>query len=152
MMQLIDDTFEMRNDPGQLEVNEEQREKLAALHPATLSELANADGPLIWVLLVPTTQALMSSFLAGTLSEKELLEQTPLAASYDCLYLCSVSTLPEVRGKGQTKALCLKAIRSITAEHPIQTLCVWPFSQEGLGLAKSLANTLGMELLVKEAR
>ncbi len=149
MMQVIEDTFAMRDDPGQIEVNAQQRRKLEALHASTLSELANEDGPLIWVLLVPTTRALMYAFLDGSISEKELLEQTPVGVAYDCLYLCSVSALPEVRGKGKSKDLCLQAIRAIAANHPIQCLFVWPFSKEGLLLAQGIGKELGMEVLVK---
>lgn len=151
MMQVIEETFAIRQDSGQIQVNTAERKKLEALHPSTLSELANEEGPLIWVLLVPTTKHLMQSFLDGLISEKELLKQTPLGINYDSLYLCSVSTLPEIRGAGKSKALCLKAIRAIAADHPIQHLFVWPFSEGGLKLAQSLARELGMQLLTKKS-
>ncbi|MBL7931336.1 MAG: hypothetical protein JNL60_05525 [Bacteroidia bacterium] len=150
MMQVIDETFATRNDPGQISVSPAQQKKLAAIHPSTLSELANDDGPLIWLLLIPTTKEIADAFLSGKITEKELLDKTPIGASYDCIYLCSASTLPEARGKGQTKSLCIKAIKEIAALHPIKTLLVWPFTKEGNILAKKIANQTGLELLVKE--
>lgn len=150
MMQIIDETFEMRKDPGQIQVSPAQQKKLAAIHPATLSEFANEDGPLIWILLIPTTKEIMQSFLGAKITEKELLDKTVIGISYDCIYLCSASTLPEVRGKGETKALCIKAIKDIVRQHPIKTLFVWPFTKEGSLLAQGIAKELDMNLLVKD--
>lgn len=150
MMQVIDETFATRNDPGQIQMNAAQRKKLEAIHPSTLSELANEDGPLIWVLLIPTTQEVMQAFLNGKITEKELLDQTKVGQPYDCIYLCSASTLPELRGKGQTKALCIKAIKEIASQHPVRTLFVWPFTKEGDYLAQGIAKALGMELLIRK--
>jgi hypothetical protein len=149
MLQIIDETFKMRDDPGQIQVTPDQQKKLAALHPSTLSELANEDGPLIWVLLIPTTSAIMNLFLQNKISEKELLDKTQVGEKYNCIYLCSVSTLPEMRGKGQTKAICIKAIKQIAAQHTIKTLFVWPFSKEGKFLAQKIAKELDMDLLNK---
>lgn len=44
MMQLVTEFFDAKHDPEQISVNEEEREKLLALHTTTLSELANEDG------------------------------------------------------------------------------------------------------------
>jgi hypothetical protein len=158
MLELIDETFATRRDPGQIQVTQAQMKKLQNIHPATLSELTNEDGPLIWVLLIPTTRSIMDDFLSGKISEAELLENTKPPSNrqgsvnqgYDCMYLCSATTLPEARKKGYTKKLCLKAIKSISKDHTIKTLFVWPFTKEGEHLAKSIANECGMELLVKK--
>ncbi|MCE3259492.1 MAG: GCN5-related N-acetyltransferase (GNAT)-like protein [Bacteroidetes bacterium] len=150
MLQLIDDVFATRSDPGQLQVTGAQIKKLNEIHPATLSEVSNEDGPLIWVLIIPTTKSVMNEFLKGTITEKELLDKTRPGDTYDCMYLCSVTTLPEARGKGETRKLCLKAIREIAKEHPINTLFAWPFTKEGNQLSESLAKATGMELLKRE--
>jgi len=50
MFDLIDEVFSTRNDPNQLLVNEDVIQKLNSIHPATLTELADDNGPLIWVL------------------------------------------------------------------------------------------------------
>jgi len=150
MMQIIDEVFATRNDPDQLQVTPSQLEKLQQIHPSTLNELSDENGPLIWALMIPTTRAVMMDFIENRISEKQLLEHTPLHVSYDCIYLCSVSTLPEMRGKGKTKALCLDAIQAIRKDHPITTLFVWPFTSEGNMLAEALAKACGLELLKTE--
>lgn len=150
MMQIIDEVFSTRNDPDQLQVTPSQLNKLQQIHPATLNELSDENGPLIWALLIPTTHAVMMDFIENRISEKQLLELTPLHVAYDCIYLCSVSTLPEMRGKGKTKALCLDAINAIRKNHPITTLFVWPFTKEGNVLAEVLAKECGLELLKTE--
>src|SRR5688500_19040546 len=97
MMRLINETFATRSDPDQLQVTGEQLKKLGKIHPKSLSEVSDLNGPLIWALLIPTTQNVMNEFLTGHISEKELLEKTRPGQKYDCIYLCSVTTLPEAR-------------------------------------------------------
>ena len=72
MMQLADEVFAMHDDPTQLQVGPGVLERLYRLHPATRGELLDSDGPIVWVLVIPTTTALMNAFLAGTLTEQEL--------------------------------------------------------------------------------
>ncbi len=150
MMELIDQTFATRNDPGQIQVTQAQMKKLHAIHPATLSEFANEDGPLIWVLLIPTTHVVMNEFREGKISETELLKKTKPNQPYDCIYLCSATTLREARGKGETKKLCLKAISEICKDHSIKTLFVWPFTKEGEKLASVIARECNMDLKIKK--
>ncbi|MES1224360.1 MAG: hypothetical protein ABUT20_53185, partial [Bacteroidota bacterium] len=107
-------------------------------------------GPIAWVLLIPTTAALMNDFLAGKISEKQLFEKTPLNVPYDALYLCSAITLEEYRGKGITKKITLEAIEKIRKDHPIKTLFVWPFTKQGELLAEKLAALLGLPLKKKQ--
>lgn len=150
MLQLIDEVFATRNDPDQIHVNQDQLIKLQAIHPATLSELSDDNGPLVWVLVIPTTNAIMIDFLSGNISEKQVLDNTLPGEAYDCLYLCSATTLPEARRKGLTKKVCLEAIAKISEQHRLRTLFVWPFSSEGSALAGSLAKQLHLNLFVKE--
>src|SRR3954464_7360073 len=91
MIQLVTEFFDVRNDPEQLNVDEEIIERLHQMHPATMSEWATEGGPAVWILLIPTLHSVMESFLSGAISEKQLYEQTPLGAPYDALYLCSAS-------------------------------------------------------------
>jgi hypothetical protein len=150
MMEIIDKVFETRDDPDQLQVTRAQQKKLALIHPATLSELSDENGPVIWVLLVPTTTEIMNDFLSGRIPEKAIVEKTRPHDSYDCIYLCSATTLPEYRGKGKTKALCLEAIRSISNDHPIRNLFVWPFTTEGDQLAAAVARETDLTLFSKK--
>ncbi|HXB42040.1 MAG TPA: GNAT family N-acetyltransferase [Bacteroidia bacterium] len=149
MLALAEETFDARNDPQQLDVNEKVLEQLRALHPATLGEYDDGKGPVVWILLIPTTEKLMKEFLENKIGEKQLLENTPAKEKFTAIYLCSAMVLEEYRGKGIAKKLTLKAIEEIRTQHPVQNLFVWPFSKEGEVLAKSIAKITGLLLKVK---
>ena len=142
MIKLAEEFFETKNDPDQISVTEEIVKKLHELHPNTMSEKKNENGPIAWVLVIPTTDQLMEEFISKAINEKELLDQTPRGIKYDALYLCSALVLPEERGKGLAKDLLIGAVRSIQKQHPIKTLFYWSFSPEGKGLATSIAKAL----------
>ena len=146
MIQLADQFFETKNDPDQISVTEDVMSQLHKIHPATLSEKKNENGPIIWILILPTTFGLMEAFIGEEITERELLDKTPVGASYDAVYLCSALVLPEHRGKGLAKGLTIEAVRSIQHDHPIKYLFYWPFSPEGEHLAKSIARELGLPL------
>ena len=146
MMEVVNATFDTRSDPDQISVSAEERERLEALHPATLSELADADGPLVWILLVPTTRHLADLFQQGAISERDLLMRTQPGDAFDVIYLCSASVLPEVRGQGLARKVCLDAINAICADHKITALLCWPFSEGGRALAQSVAQATGLPL------
>lgn len=147
MLALIDEVFELRNDQQQLQVTRKQQKKLQALHPATLTEVANDAGPLIWCLIWPTTRALMQQFVAKEITETQLLELTPSAGAYQALYLCSITALPEARGMGQSFKLAMTAITAIRQQHPISDLFVWPFTEQGNALSEKLAQAVKLPLL-----
>ena len=148
MLSLIDEVFDTRKDPNQLQVNQQVMKKLGKIHPATLSEFADENGPAIWVLVMPTTTNIMNDFLSRKISEKDILTKTRPGDKYTCIYLCSATTLPEYRGKGESKKLCLQAIKAICKDHPIETLFVWPFTKEGEKLAASLAKACKLPLRI----
>ena len=131
MIQLAEDVFSVKNDPNQLDVDEKVLERLQKMHPATISEYNEGNGPVAWVLVIPTTEELMNRFLENKISEKELFELTPLNIKYEALYLCSALVLEEYRRKGIAKRLTLNAIEQIRKDHPIKALFVWPFTEEG---------------------
>src|SRR5271157_1085844 len=95
MIQLADEIFAAKNDPDQLQVNPEVMERLHKIHPSTVSEYDDGNGPVAWVLLIPTTLYLMNRFLETEISEKELFNLTPLDTKYEALYLCSALVLEE---------------------------------------------------------
>lgn len=146
LIKLAEDIFNVKNDPDQLDVNSEVLHKLELLHPATVSELSTDDGPVAWVLVIPTTVDLMEQFLNKTISEKQLFNLTPVGAKYDALYLCSALVLEEYRRQGITKQLALEAIDKIRSVHPVEALFVWPFSDEGDLASEHLANLVGLPL------
>jgi hypothetical protein len=131
MIQLAEEVFATKNDPNQLAVNPEVIERLQRMHPATVSEYDDGDGPVAWVLLIPTTLDVMNRFLEKKISEKELFDLTPLDTPYEALYLCSVLVLEEYRRKGIVKRLALQAIENIRKDHTLKSLFVWPFSKAG---------------------
>lgn len=146
MIRLAEEFFDVKNDPEQIAVDESVRKKLDALDPASLSEESTEDGPVAWVLVIPTTIALMDQFLGHTITEKALLDKTDVGGSYDAVYLCSALVLPEYRKKGIARRLTVGAIRDIQRRHPIKKLFYWSFSEEGTELAESVAAELGLPL------
>jgi len=119
---------------------------LRRIHHATMSERNEEDGPVAWILLIPTTQDLMEQFIAKKVNEQELLAKTPLEGLYEAVYLCSALVLPEHRGKGLAKELTIRGVKSIKADHPIKSLFYWAFSREGAKLASSVARDCGLPL------
>jgi ribosomal protein S18 acetylase RimI-like enzyme len=146
MIQLAEEVFAVKNDPNQLAVNPEVLERLQRIHPASVSEYDAGNGPVAWVLLIPTTLDLMNKFLENTISEKELFDMTPLDTPYEALYLCSALVLEEYRRKGIVKRLALHAIENIRKDHPLESLFVWPFSKEGDFGAETIARLTSLPL------
>jgi len=146
MIQLAEDVFAVKNDPDQLDVNEKVIKHLLRLHPATVSEYDDGNGPVAWVLLIPTTLDLMNRFLKKEISEKELFDLTPLNTTYEAVYLCSAMVLDEYRRKGIAKQLTLTAIENIRKNHPLKALFVWAFSKEGNAGAEAVARLTSLPL------
>lgn len=146
MIALADEVFAYRTDPDQLLVDDAVMRRLHLLHPATLSEYADANGPVAWILLIPTTTNLMERFLNDELSERQLFDETPPQQTYTAIYLCSALVLPEYRRKGIAKKLTLEAIAKIRKDHPIEYLFVWPFTAEGDITAEKLAEAVRLPL------
>ena len=151
MMQLAEDVFDARNDPEQLDVNDEVIKRFQLIHPACVSEYNEGDGPIAWVLLLPTTIVLMNQFLEKRINEKELFYQTPLNTPYETIYLCSAMVLDEYRRKGIAKRLTMDAINRIRKDHMIACLFYWPFTEEGDLAAKNLAEACKLPLLERSS-
>lgn len=152
MIQLAETVFATANDPNQLDVNPEVIERLLQLHPSTVLEHDDGNGPVAWVLVIPTTHDLMKRFLACEISERELFNLTPLNAPYEALYLCSALVLEEYRRTGIAKRLTLHAVESIRNDHPIESLFVWPFSEEGDRASETIARIASLPLYRREDR
>ncbi|MBL7847792.1 MAG: GNAT family N-acetyltransferase [Cyclobacteriaceae bacterium] len=149
MLQLADEVFASRSDPNQLDINEQVLEHLRIIHPATVSAQDDGNGPVAWLLVIPTTFELMNLFLKGDITERELYEKTPLNTTYDALYLCSAMVLEEYRRKGIMKNLALNAAEAIRRDHPIKALFVWTFSEEGKIGAEELSRRLRLPLYLR---
>jgi predicted GNAT family acetyltransferase len=146
MIQLSDEVFSSRIDPDQLNINENVMEQLQLIHPDTISEYDDGNGPVCWLLCIPTTLDLMTQFINQNISERELYELTPLNTKYEAIYLCSALLLEEFRGKGIAQNLAVKAIESIKIDHSIKALFFWSFSKEGEKLAEKLSGLMGLPL------
>jgi len=152
MIQLAEDVFDARHDPDQLDVNEEVIKRFQLIHPASVGEYNEGEGPIAWVLVLPTTILLMNQFIEGKINEKQLFYQTPLQIPYEAIYLCSAMVLDEYRRQGIAKRLTLDAINSIRKDHKIQCLFYWPFTKEGDLAAKSLEEACELPLLLRMAQ
>jgi hypothetical protein len=146
LIDLADKVFSVKNDPNQLNVTQGVIKRLHRIHPSTVCEYRAEDGPVAWVIVIPTTNELMRQFLNKEINERELFERTPLDSEYDAVYLCSALVLDEYRRKGITKDLTVKAINDIRKEHPITGLFVWPFSKEGDKASEKIADELKLPL------
>jgi len=149
MIQLAEEVFDSKSNPEQLEVNEEVLNHLYKIHPASVQEFDDGNGPVVWVLLFPTTNVLMDDFLKNKISEKQLFELTPLNIQYDAIYLCSAMVLEEYRRKGIAQQLTKNAIEEIIKLNPITSLFVWPFTKEGSSLAEKISTSVGLQLKIK---
>ena len=146
MIQLSDAIFSSRIDPNQLNVDENVMERLQLIHPNSISEYDDGNGPVCWILCIPTTLDLMHQFIDQKISEKELYELTPLNTKYEAIYLCSALLLEEFRGKGIAQRLSLQAIAQIKLDHPIKALFFWSFSKEGEKLAEKISGLIDLPL------
>jgi len=146
MIQLSDEVFSSRIDPDQLNINENVMEHLQLIHPDTISEYDDGNGPVCWILCIPTTLDLMTQFINHKISERQLYELTPLNTKYEAIYLCSALLLEEFRGKGIAQGLAIKAIESIKLDHSIKALFLWAFSKEGEKLAEKISGLIGLPL------
>jgi hypothetical protein len=149
MIQLAQEFFNTKTDPDQISIDEETRAQLLAIHPNTMTEVRNDDGPIVWILVIPTTTRVMEQFLREEINEQQILEKTPPGGKFEAVYLCSALVLPEHRGKGMAKRTAVQAVREIRKQHSIKNLFAWTFSPEGEKLAVSIARELGLPLQIR---
>lgn len=147
LVQLAEEVFAVKQDPNQLDVDQSVIESLQNIHPATVSEFDDGNGPVAWLLLIPTTDALKIKFLEGEISERELFELTEAGIVYDSIYLCSALVLSEHRRKGIIVKLAINAIKNIKKDYPIKSLFVWSFSLEGDLCAQKIAEQTSLPLM-----
>jgi len=146
LIKLADEVFAVKDDPSQLDVNQDVLERLHQMHTSTISEYNEGNGPVAWVLIFPTTLDLMNQFLENRISEKELFDLTPMGTCYEAVYLCSALVLEEYRRKGIAKRLTLQAIENMRKDHPLKALFVWAFSPEGDFAAETIARLAELPL------
>lgn len=150
LIKLATEVFDVKNDPSQLDITPEVMARLHQLHPETVSQYDDGNGPVAWMLVIPTTLELMNRFLEKEITEKELFNLTPLHIKYEAIYLCSALVLEEYRRQGITKTLALNAIEKIRETHPLKAAFVWAFSPEGDKAAETIAQLAGLPLFKRE--
>lgn len=150
MIQLAGEVFDSKNDPDQLDVDEKIISRLLEIHPSCVSEYDDGNGPVVWILIFPTTMELMEKFIRKEISEKQLFELTIPGSTFEAIYLCSAMVLQEFRGKGIAKRMTIEAIENIRKEYSIQKLFVWPFSKEGDGLAETISKKVSIPLVKRQ--
>jgi GNAT superfamily N-acetyltransferase len=146
MIRLAEEFFDVRNDPAQISVDRRVMSRLRKIHPSTISEKRTKDGPVAWILVIPTTAIVMRQFIEKRINERELLRKTPLQGTYEAIYLCSALVLPEYRRKGLARRLLVRAVKAIQKQHQITSLFYWAFSVAGKKLAQSVARETNLPL------
>ncbi len=147
MIQLATEFFHTQNDPSQLSIDETVMERLHRIHPAAMGEKTDANGPIAWTIIIPTTLAIMNRFIDRSIGEQELVELTVRENKFEAVYLCSALVLPEHRGKGLAKELVCSSVRTVQKDHSLRHLFFWAFSSEGDALAQAIAKELHLPLL-----
>jgi hypothetical protein len=152
MMELAEDVFDARNDPEQLDVNEEVIKRFQLIHPASVSEYNEGDGPIAWVLLLPTTLVLMNQFLERRSTKKNCFTRHPctfLTKRFTCVPpWCSMN----IAGRALLNAWLWMLLTGSGKDHTITCLFYWSFTEEGDFAAKSLAKACELPLLLRMAQ
>lgn len=140
MSEIAEKIFVTQDDPNQIPITQESKDKLDKLTPHWLKyRLDENNNPIAWVVVVPTTKEIAQRFLNGSITEKQILDETAPMDKYSALYLCSTITIPEHRNKGLATELIKEAIYNISKTDDY-ILFAWPFSIEGTGLIEKLNN------------
>lgn len=146
MITLAEECFSTKNDPSQLSITPEIISLLREIHPGTMKEERDENGPIAWILVIPTTHDVMEKFLRSEIDERELFDTSCAGGRFEAIYMCSALVLPEYRKKGLAERLTADSINSICKDHPIKELFYWAFSEEGKKLAAAVAHRSGMPL------
>lgn len=149
-MQIAEAIFGTENDPDQMPITHESIAKLDRLCIDWLvSEVDDNGEPISWAIAMPTQKQLAQDFLNNKITEKQLLDLTIPADIYDAVYLVSVITVPEHRGKG----LGTKVVKQVLQNIPVVDDAIyfaWPTSDEGMALVKKIESELGREIFLKK--
>lgn len=146
MLELAEEFFGAENDPDQIFHEEKDMDALMRIHSSSVTEIANEDGPIAWLVILPTTNELMEKFLKKEISERELLLKTNPGDAYQALYLCAALVLPEFRRQGIIFNAAKNTITTIEKEYSIHALFTWAWSPEGRENARKIAEALKLPL------
>ncbi len=130
-MKIAEEIYGTGSDPDQMPVTIESAKKLDRLCSGWLeTEFDEAGEPISWAVVMPTQKVLAEKFLNKEITERDLLGMTEPAGAYDAVYIVSVITIPEYRGKG----LGTKVVERAVSNMPVTSDAVyftWPTTKEG---------------------
>jgi GNAT superfamily N-acetyltransferase len=148
-MKIAEAIFGTESDPDQMPINDETRRKLDSLCSGWLeTEFDEAGEPISWAVVMPTQRVLAEKFLSKEINEKDLLSMTELREIYDAIYLVSVITVPEHRGKGLGKLVVERAMANMKTT-PDALYFSWPTTPEGEGMFAKYKTFLGKEIKIR---
>ncbi|MEQ1666256.1 MAG: hypothetical protein ABL927_12875 [Bdellovibrionales bacterium] len=149
-MKIAEGVFGTESDPDQMPINDETRKKLDSLCSGWLeTEFDEAGEPISWAVVMPTQRAIAEKFLVNQISEKDILDMTESSGIYDAVYLVSVITVPEHRGKGLGKKVVERAMANIPAT-PDALYFSWPTTPEGEAMFAKYKTFLGKEIVIRK--
>ncbi|MEK7227995.1 MAG: hypothetical protein AAB681_01410 [Patescibacteria group bacterium] len=150
LMKIAEGVYGTATDPDQMPITRESAEKLDKLCSGWLeTEFDEAGEPISWAVVMPTQRELADKFLNKEISERDLLNLTEPADIYDAVYIVSVITVPEQRGRG----LAIKVINRAINNMPVASDAIyftWPTTKEGEALIKKLQPTLSKQIKIRE--
>ncbi len=145
-MKLAEEFFGTATDPRQIPITQQCLRRLRSLwKDAFLYELDGGSEPISWVVVVPTQAELARLFVNGTLTERQLFDQTEPAKRYDALYLCSMFTVPSRRRQGLATKLMVQAIQTAPVA-PDAMLLAWPMTIQGEGVVRKIEQLTGRKV------
>jgi hypothetical protein len=147
IIEITEEFFGTADHPEQIPVTDEAWKKVEALSPDSSAYVLDEKGePISWILIIPTTKEIAQKFLAKEISERELLDSTKPASTYDALYLCSAFTVSGHRREGLAAKLIKETLGKMPhAENAV--LFAWPVTNEGEELLRKLSADLRTEIL-----
>ncbi len=105
--------------------------------------------PISWIVVIPTSIALMKDFITAKITEKQLFDSTSIATPQEALYLCSAFTIPEYRRQGLAMRLILETIGQFE-QSGTKELFAWIYSPEGEQMVTTMQQRYGRKIYIRK--
>jgi hypothetical protein len=126
--------FGTEHEPAQIPADLATFDKLMRLSADTLGVNKDEDGRIVaWCMVVPTTTALMRSFLKREITERTLFDRTQ-AGDSGALYVMAAYMLPAYRATTSPTALIWKTIAPFMEQDPALFYDAWTAAGARLGV------------------
>lgn len=143
MMMEVEKFFHTEVDTTQIPATLEGFRRIEKLHPSAVKCFMDGDDIVSVALTIPTTKELAKKFIAGDITERELLERSEPKERYEALYFHLAFTLRAYRGRKLTEKMFEEAVREIPCEKDAMYFA-WSFSDGGNKVLDALENDLGI--------